>query len=1035
MAITAKFVADFSSFESAVKQANTKLDDLSKGATVTGGQLSRMADQFTGARLISEATKAAGFVEALGGTSKLTGAELQKVGQLASDAAAKLTALGRDVPPGIQKIADAAKEAGKSFEEAFPKLDLKGAIENPMAAAEKGIEAFGEALGPAGIAAAGFAIGALAIGAALGELTLQATEAGAKLNDVSEVTGIAVPQLSRLSNASTVAGTDLQTMSNAIFMMQKNLGENPDKFQKGLERLNINFEDFQAIAPDQQFLAIAESLKATEDPVQRNAAGFELMGRQFRDLAPSLLKINEALAETADIKPFTDEEAKAAEAFEMHLTSIKVHAEALGLTIGRALIEPLSALVDVFASVGGAVANFAGGLGGILSPIGVAKELFGFAAAALDVFRGTANDAGKAIDSLTLKQQALDRVFDAARTPDALVKKWKDSLVDLTPKIANVNAALALEKEVIADLDPVTKQHIDAMNKAAEAQQKFRDSVKGFSFGTFIADTSKLNAIIPDLSGHMEEQAAKFAEAHDQLDDLESTSIAYNSAVLETETGVRKLYTAFSTLPNVVAQSTKQIEAAGNQISVSFGARATSSLNDISKILTHLPGAFGAITSEVARTGEAIIKNLSNGNVWGAAIAGITGVAGAFAKLFSDPEKEINPIREAFVQAAGGLDALNQHAAAGVTLNALLNAKNADQYKAAIDALNAAFATNAANVSSAVNGILTAAQTVGGNFPTALEPALTQLLTMKGLTDDEKNALLGLSGSGTPSFDQLTTAAGHYGLKLDDLGGKVSQLSISHEADQIATDYNELVTTAGADSDKVLAGMKGGLNDLVNHALSAGATLPTALQPLIHQLDITGQLTDDAGNKITDLSKLKFDDSGDPLAKGMEALTNAINHLGDLLSPSGLPATAAAAAASIGNALGGIKAPDLSIHVGFQVDTPPDFGPSYAAMGGYVGANGVQYLAGGGNVLRFMPRGSDTVPAMLTEGEGVVNRRGMKSLGKAGLAALNSGSSAGGADMSGVEDRLDAMAQQQADHQRLLPKLLRDAVLLSSRVA
>ncbi len=968
MAITAKFVADFSSFESAVKQANTKLDDLSKGATVTGGQLSRMADQFTGAKLIAEATKAAGIVEALGGVTKLTAAELQKLGPQAAEAAAKLVVLGRDVPPGIQKIADAAKEAGKSFEEAFPKLDLKGAIENPMAAAEKGIEAFGEALGPAGIAAAGFAIGALAIGAALGELTLQATEAGAKLNDVSEVTGIAVPQLSRLSNASTVAGTDLQTMSNAIFMMQKNLGENPDKFQKGLERLNINFEDFQAIAPDQQFLAIAESLKATEDPVQRNAAGFELMGRQFRDLAPSLFKINEALAETADIKPFTDEEAKAAEAFEMHLTSIKVHAEALGLTIGRALIEPLSALVDVFASVGGAVANFAGGLGGILSPIGVAKELFGFAAAALDVFRGTANDAGKAIDSLTLKQQALDRVFDAARTPDALVKKWKDSLVDLTPKIANVNDALALEKEVIADLDPVTKQHIDAMNKAAEAQQKFRDSVKGFSFGTFIADTSKLNAIIPDLSGHMEEQAAKFAEARDQLDDLESTSIAYNSAVLETETGVRKLYTAFSTLPNVVAQSTKQIEAAGNQISVSFGARATSSLNDISKILTHLPGAFGAITSEVARTGEAIIKNLSNGNIWGAAIAGIAGVAGAFSKLFSNPEKQVNPIREAFVQLNGGLAALNEKAhEAGVTLTQMLNAKNADQYTAAINALNDAFK----------------------------------------FQDD--------------AMKTLDDTVAKYGFTISELGPTFAAQKLDEQAGALLQDY-QVLTAAGVDHVAIINKMGPALQDYVKQAQLSGAAIPESMKPALQAMVDMGTLTDASGQAMTDLSTLTFSET---LDKKFSSLIDTINKLTDAISRG------------LGTAIANI--PDKTVHIGFEVDAPPDLGlgdqNNYAAGGGYVGSNGIQYLAGGGRVLAWKSRGSDTVPAMLTPDEGVVNQRGMKTLGKAGLASLNSGSAAGGADMGGVEDRLDAMAQQQADHQRMLPKLLRDAVLLSSRIA
>lgn len=65
---------------------------------------------------------------------------------------------------------------------------------------------------------------------------------------------------------------------------------------------------------------------------------------------------------------------------------------------------------------------------------------------------------------------------------------------------------------------------------------------------------------------------------------------------------------------------------------------------------------------------------------------------------------------------------------------------------------------------------------------------------------------------------------------------------------------------------------------------------------------------------------------------------------------------------------------------------------SGAALGGYVTASGVQYLAMGGNVYRglFRPRGTDTVPAMLTPGEGVLSRRGM-----AALAELNRGGSVG----------------------------------------
>ena len=66
-------------------------------------------------------------------------------------------------------------------------------------------------------------------------------------------------------------------------------------------------------------------------------------------------------------------------------------------------------------------------------------------------------------------------------------------------------------------------------------------------------------------------------------------------------------------------------------------------------------------------------------------------------------------------------------------------------------------------------------------------------------------------------------------------------------------------------------------------------------------------------------------------------------------------------------------------------------------------------FATGGMVKRppwIAPSGGDVVPAMLTEGEGVVTTRGMASIGgEAGLAAINSG--AGGGDVASAMSSLE----------------------------
>src|SRR5262249_45422272 len=69
----------------------------------------RLTDSFSGRRIIQEALLMADAIERGGGTSKLTAAELERVGTKAAEAAEKMRALGYDVPTQIQKLADRLK--------------------------------------------------------------------------------------------------------------------------------------------------------------------------------------------------------------------------------------------------------------------------------------------------------------------------------------------------------------------------------------------------------------------------------------------------------------------------------------------------------------------------------------------------------------------------------------------------------------------------------------------------------------------------------------------------------------------------------------------------------------------------------------------------------------------------------------------------------------------------------------------------------------------------------------------------------------
>ena len=114
MAISARFSADFSSFNDAVQKAEIELRGFEGAAGKVESALSRMTDNFSGRKIITDATLMAQAVENVGGVTKLTAAELAKVGASAQEAAAKFRAWGQEVPPKIQAIADSVSTAAAS---------------------------------------------------------------------------------------------------------------------------------------------------------------------------------------------------------------------------------------------------------------------------------------------------------------------------------------------------------------------------------------------------------------------------------------------------------------------------------------------------------------------------------------------------------------------------------------------------------------------------------------------------------------------------------------------------------------------------------------------------------------------------------------------------------------------------------------------------------------------------------------------------------------------------------------------------------
>jgi len=150
-------------------------------------------------------------------------------------------------------------------------------------------------------------------------------------------------------------------------------------------------------------------------------------------------------------------------------------------------------------------------------------------------------------------------------------------------------------------------------------------------------------------------------------------------------------------------------------------------------------------------------------------------------KLFGGEQKEVNRVRESFVQAAGGLEKLNARAhEAGITLDRLLQARNAKEYAAAVKEIEAAFAAVDKRIQDLTSDLAKAAE-----HGTLLSPALIEAIQKDKNNPEVRKALEDVLVSGAnraaAGFEKLATnfvafVSGLHGTELEDLVKEIDEL-------------------------------------------------------------------------------------------------------------------------------------------------------------------------------------------------------------------------------------------------------------------
>lgn len=176
--------------------------------------------------------------------------------------------------------------------------------------------------------------------------TAHAADALAKL---SQKTGVAVEDLSRLQYAAELSGVSQNQLNTAMEQLARRATTNGEAFRRyGIEVRNVDgtMRSTRELMDD-----VADVFSKHADGAEKTAAAYELFGRAGTDLIPLLNAGASGLKDMGDEsdrlgRTMSGDMARAAEQFNDNMTRIRESARGVGLTIANVVIPRLADLTD-----------------------------------------------------------------------------------------------------------------------------------------------------------------------------------------------------------------------------------------------------------------------------------------------------------------------------------------------------------------------------------------------------------------------------------------------------------------------------------------------------------------------------------------------------------------------------------------------------------------------------------------------------------------------------------------------------------------
>jgi hypothetical protein len=760
---------------------------------------------------------------------------------------------------------------------------------------------------------------------------MQILDTADAIQKMSDQTGMSTAEVQKLQFVASQSSSSVESLVSAAQNLQVKLGSGDAGVTGAVSKLNINLATFTQLGAYDQMILLADKVREVKNPTDQAALAASLFGKTWKEILPAIKGGMKEVGDQATIMSdetvqsldrIGDTLAKAESTTMAWGGSLILAFEGVGFAVGDFLSkfnpEHFGVTTSQLLKMQGAL-NDQTGLQGAMMQAGLgAKALATEGIAPLGkVIAPTGSALADMNRQLDLNMAAMNRDAEAA-------KKAAKAHEELAKAAAKVNSGMA--QGVAVTPQPIG-QSLDEFSRGL-------DTGLGPKFqlvGTVINEIANRN--LPAFDAALGRTMQKLAGPNSQLAAIANSGRTLSKDLTAVAAGVPDLLQTSLTGGGGFSGFGKALTS---QVGSAFGKGLLQDGGALAGVGKKLSGVFGGTLSAALPGVGALI-----GSTLGPIMSGLA------KKLFSNPEKEVNPIRQAYVDAAGGLAVLNQRAAeAGVTVRAVLDAKNPEAYKKAIEALNEAF-----------------------RFQDAAMVTL----------------------------DETTKK---YGFTIEELGPALSRQALDKQAQQIYQDF-QVLTAAGIDTDTVLRRMGGSVQDFVTQSLRTGTEIPAAMRPMLDRMVELGTLVDANGNVITDLgaSGVTFSET---MTQGFAKIVTVVERLTDAI------------ARGLGLAIENIPQPVVTGIVHWEVDDLPGGG-----FDGTMPFDANPQALGGDYMV--------TKPTLFLAGEAGPERATFTPQGK-GRA------SAGGSGQSNEELRqaINDLGNRLDQQNRLLPKLLRDAVLLAA---